>query len=261
VTCFTFLQRSDFVEIRPVNRTDAEQHDRFQQRRLQRHVAASIEPSRILLEAIWDHRRVSVPKRAAFSEQHFSHTRKNVTVLQREVIRYLSVDSTQLSSLFRLISFRNTYVKNIARLCHSPLLRDSNARKTDAESLVVELYNSVLYLRHVTCGIIDIVYAKRAAEGSTAEPLEWEGKDYMLSMQTDLQEHLQHTHYQRLFLDEYPLQHNPFLLPYAMLQGFLSTCTTIDSPRQSMLRRTPSGTRPRGPTGSHRDLFFRAKAK
>lgn len=212
--CFKTLQVPEKFD---TVRADAFRHIELRERKYQHNVGLIIEPAKGLLEAVWDQHRVPQPTRRDFAEKYFVPDPKSYEAISNELKRYHNVPGAEVE-LIRLVGLRETHKANLKALVTSPLLSGGGSQAhghniSRAEGLAMDIYNTILQLRHVTCSIVDIVQQQRETFGdSVAPPLMWNSRNYIVDMQTDL-DFLQTTKLSALLCKAYVLAKNPLLLP------------------------------------------------
>ena len=212
---FRDLQRP---EMKDTERLDVVAALESKERKYYSFVSSVMAPATALLRSMWDHRRVGNLERAAFGEKHFLQDAKNFVAINTEVMKYQKTKNSELV-LLRLAGLRDTILATLRELMSAPVLCDPHIAIAAAEVHAIDVFNALLQLRHVTCEIVDVVTAKRTDEGYLkAEPLLWEGENYLIRMQNDVAKALSGTHAAILLGDTYPFQSNPMMLPAELLQ-------------------------------------------
>jgi hypothetical protein len=201
------------VEMKDTERVEVKAAIQGKRRKYYGFVSAVIAPSSALLQSIWDHRRVGNLERASFSEKYFLQDAKNFVAINQEIAKYQRTSNSDLE-LLRLAGLRETILSTLRSLLSSPALCDPHTPPASAEVLAIDVFNGVLQLRFVTCEIVDVVMAKREAEGIVkAQPLLWEGENYLMRMQNDVAPILSNTNAFVLLGEKYPCTSNPMVLP------------------------------------------------
>jgi hypothetical protein len=208
-------------------------------------VETVFKPACSLLTSLWDHFRVGKDERRRVAERLFLEpSQENYIGICGEIEKFTS-RVVQTEDTLHLVNLRETLLHSLITRSRSPQLLES-VKEAVQENHVVEIFNTVLLLRHTTCAIVDAVYDLRNKE-NRIKPLLWEGSNYLIKMQDDLSP-LSDSHLP-LLLPGMVFAGNPMLLPPRYFESATTpapTSTTVSRDRAA----TPSFSSAGGAGGS-----------
>eukprot|EP00756_Hemistasia_phaeocysticola_P055204 Hpha_TRINITY_DN31119_c0_g1::TRINITY_DN31119_c0_g1_i1::g.33076::m.33076 len=196
-----------------------------------------------LLATLWRELHVSAEKQREFAKlYHYPETMQNYGVMFKEVER-LCLQRSLFESLLHMVQRREAAKSRLLTLAKSTELLCPHTTATQ-ENLVAEVVGVVWTLRAATCSVMDAVYRCREASGGEwASPLLYEGQNYVMAMQSDINS-LEGTPLGRVLAPRYSALANPLLLSEEATEMTLRTRAQVAAMNsRAMSRAIPAADR------------------